>query len=306
MNDTTTKTKSGDDLILQPDDREIVRLLSKEFLLLITEQICQLFPMRPLRALNRRLDKMVRAGYLYRRSPTTFGMNTRRSAYYVAPKAFELFDPGVTESSFRLRSRRARYFSDTDLPHLIFANSVQIKFHTANREYPDYQVDKWIPQYNPLWSNLAGSGLHVQPDGFVKFQKADRTFLCFIEVDRATYRGKPLDNRLDLYAGYAFQDYPSSATSDFKHPRFRVLFITEGQKRTTRLLERLHKYHPDLFWVTSWADFSSHPLLESYWRTHDSSRRHALDEPYILPSELPEPPSPPLPDPVADIPSTYV
>lgn len=292
MHDPTPKSKRGDDLILQPDDREIVRLLSKEFLLLITEQICQLFPMRPVRALNRRLEKMVRAGFLYRRHPATFGMNTRRVAYYVAPKASQLFD-SVSESSLRLRSRRARYFSETAIPHLVFANSVQIKFHTASREYPDYQVEKWIPQYNPLWSNLAGSGVDVQPDGFVKFRKADRTFLCFIEVDRATYRGTHLDNRLSLYARYAFHDDPTSATSDFKHPRFRVLFITEGQKRPTRLLDRLHKYHPDLFWVASWLDFSSHLLFESYWRTHDSSPPHCLDEPYVLPSELPEPPLPP-------------
>jgi hypothetical protein len=290
MGDTSRTGKRGNEFVPQPDDLQILRLLAKEFLLLTNEQIYQFFAPRPRRALYRRLDKMVSSGYLYLRYPGPFAMAAPRPAYYVAPKTAEVLTQ-VSVEQLRLRSQRARDFSETALPHLVFANSVHIKFYTAVRHYPDYHLEKWIPQYNPLWSHFANSDFAVQPDGFAKLRKADRTFLYFIEVDRATYRGAHLDKRLSFYANYAFSG-PDSP-DDFKHPRFRVLFITEGPKRATELLKRFGKYHPDLFWVASWADFSSHSLFDFYWRTHASSPAHALDEPYILPSQLPDPPSPP-------------
>ena len=286
------KSKRGNDMVLQPDDLQILRLLSKEFLLLTSEQIYQLFPTRPPRALNRRLANMVRRGFLHLRYPGTFVAAAPRRLYYVTPKAAEALPATSSADQLRFRSRRARDFTDTDLPHLTFANFVQIKFHIAASTYPDYQLQKWIPQYSSLWSNLATSHFSVQPDGFAKLQKAGRTFLYFIEVDRSTYRGKHLDKRLSFYANYAFA---SHNPPDFKHPRFRVLFITETGRRATELLTRLRNHHPDLFWVASWNEFSSHPLFHPYWRTCASSRLHALDDPYVLPSLLPYPPSPSSP-----------
>jgi Replication-relaxation len=290
MNDTIRSRKRGNKLVPQPDDLQILRLLARDFLLLTDEQIYQFFPTRPPRALDRRLNKMVSSGYIYLRYPGPFAMAAPRPVYYVAPKTAEAIAQ-VSADQLRLRSQRARDFGETALPHLIFANSVHIKFYTAARDYPDYQLEKWIPQYSSLWSHFTTSRSAVQPDGFAILHKADRTFLYFIEVDRATYFGKHLDKRLSFYADYAFTS-PDSP-DDFKHPRFRVLFITEGEKRGTELLKRIAKYHPDLFWVTSWADFSSHSLFDFYWRTHTPAHAHALDEPCVLPAQLPDPPLPP-------------
>jgi hypothetical protein len=65
---TSTSTNKSGNPELQPDDIEIVRLLKEDFLLLTSEQFCQLFPGRPLEEIQKRLDRLVDLGYLSTRS----------------------------------------------------------------------------------------------------------------------------------------------------------------------------------------------------------------------------------------------
>src|SRR6266852_2088608 len=84
----TSKTPAGSQKSeLQPDDVQILRLLANDFLLLSNEQIFQLLPNRPPRAINRRLERLVNAGYLSRRYPSRLFLNTTRASYAVGPEA---------------------------------------------------------------------------------------------------------------------------------------------------------------------------------------------------------------------------
>ena len=289
----TSKTPAGSQKSeLQPDDVQILRLLANDFLLLSNEQIFQLLPNRPPRAINRRLERLVNAGYLSRRYPSRLFLNTTRASYAVGPEAAHVPMLETSDSQLLARLQRSRDFSDTALPHLFFTNMVQIKFLTAGNQYPDYRLESWIQQYDPLWAKLNREGFHLQPDGLAKLWKGDRRFLYFIEADRGTYRGEHLEKRLALYVRYASK-YPHATTFEFKHPRFRVLFIAESPDRAKGLLKTLVPYHPDLFWVTSWKDFSRQSLFQPSWRTHDTLGLHALDEACQLPPDPPEPPPPP-------------
>src|SRR5437667_3617411 len=287
-------TKRSGEPELQPDDLEILRLLKQDFLLLTSEQICQFFPNRSRRAINGRLEKLIKAGYLSLRYPGKLFLRLNRPSYYLATKAIRILRTDPSDKQPLLRSQRSRDFNDTALLHLLFTNAVQIKFQTAGDQYPDCQLESWIQQYDPVWARLNRDGFHLRPDGLAKVWKGDRRFLYFIEADRGTYRGKHLEKRLALYARYSSK-HPYPTTFEFKHPRFRVLFIAESPNRATRLLKTFAPYHPDLFWVTSWDPFSQQPLFEPHWRTCDSTTLRALDEPYQLPVELPEPPPPPEP-----------
>lgn len=277
---------------LQPDDLHILRFLTTDFLLLSNEQIFQLLPNRPPRAINRRLDRLVNAGYLSRRYPSKLFLSTTRASYAVGPEAAHVPTLETSDSQLLARVQRSRDFSDTALPHLYFTNMVQIKFQIAGNEYPDYRLESWIQQYDPIWAKINREGFHLQPDGLAKVWKADRRFLYFIEADRGTYRGEHLEKRLALYARHASK-YPHATNFEFKNPRFRVLFITESPNRATRLVKTFAPYHPDLFWVTSCDDFSRQSLFHPHWRAQDALGFHALNEAYQLPPEPPEPPSPP-------------
>src|SRR5712692_712584 len=281
----STRTNKSGEPELQPDDLEILRLLNQDFLLLTNEQIRQFFPNRSRRAIDGRLQTLSKAGYLSLRYPGKLFLRLNRPSYYLATKAARILTRDTSDKQLRLRSQRSRDFSDTALPHLFFTNMVQIKFQTAGNQYPDYQLKSWIQQYDPVWGRLNREGFHLRPDGLAKVWKGDRRFLYFIEADRGTYRGKHLQKRLALYARHASK-YPHPTTFEFKHPRFRVLFIAESANRATRLLKTFAIYHPDLFWVTSWDQFSEEPLFHPHWRTCDSITFHALDEPYKLTLEL--------------------
>src|ERR1019366_9240998 len=250
MSTSTAKTpaKAGKPE-LQPDDLQILRLLANDFLLLTDEQIFQLFPNRPPRAIKRRLDSLVDAGYLSRRFPGTLFLSTIRPAYAVGSHAVDLPMLDISNSQVQTRLQRSRDFSDAALAHLLFANFVQIKFQSAAHDHPDYQLESWIGQYDPVWTQLNQSGFNLRPDGLAKIWKGNTRFRYFIEADRDTYRGKHLQKRLAIYAAHASRS-PHASPFAFKHPRFRVLFIAESPHRAKRLLKVFTPHHPDLFWAT--------------------------------------------------------
>jgi hypothetical protein len=291
MTSTSSVTRSGEPE-LQPDDLEILRLLNQDFLLLTGKQICKFFPKRSQRAIDGRLQKLSDSGYLSLRYPGKLFLSQNRPSYYLAIKAIRMLRTDPSDKRPLLRSQRSRDFGDTAFLHLLFTNAIQIKFQTAGHEYPDYKFEAWIQQYDPVWAKLSRDGFQLRPDGLAKAWKGDRRFLCFIEADRGTYRGKHLENRLARYARHASK-HPHPAAFEFKNPRFRVLFIAESPNRAKRLLKAFAPYHSDLFWVTSWDQFSKEPLFHPHWRTSESTTLRALDEPYELPLELPEPPPPP-------------
>ena len=293
MTSTSSASRSGEPE-LQPDDFEILRLLNQDFLLLTNEQICQFFPNRSRRAIDGRLQKLTKAGFLSLRYPSNLLLKLSRPSYYLASKAARILGADPSDNNVRSRSQRGRDFSDGALFHLFFANMIQIKFQIAGNDDPDYWLQSWIQQYDPVWARLNRDGFRLRPDGLAKVWKGNRRFLYFVEADRGSYRGKHLEKRLVLYARHASK-HPLPAPFEFKHPRFRVLFIAESPNRAKRLLKACAPYHPDLFWVTSWEKFSGELLFHPHWQTHDSATLRALDEPYQLPLELPEPPPPPEP-----------
>jgi len=270
---------------LQPDDRQLIRLLGGTFLLLDDRQVGELFPGRSPKAFKERCARLVRAGYLNVRHPheiTRLG----NILYYLGPAGQKLLDPESQIPKVGSRAKQARSFSDADVPHLYLANCVQIKFMAARRQYSDFELVSWIPQYAPLWMMLNRHGLAVRPDGFVRYGKNSRTFHAFIEVDRNTYRSH-LPRRFEGYHRYA-QSGRSGAHLSAAH--FRVLFITVSQSRMNALLRLASTYPPDLFWVTTVKEFLARPLFEPQWRSPSSSCLHGLDEPTApvpLPPDLP-------------------
>src|SRR5260370_2018007 len=85
-----TSTQGSGDPEIQPDDLEILRLLETDFLLLTSEQICQFFPNRSRRAINGRLQKLIKAGYLSLRYPGKLFLSLNRPSYYLGTKAIRI------------------------------------------------------------------------------------------------------------------------------------------------------------------------------------------------------------------------
>ena len=268
---------------LQPDDMRLIKLLGGTFLFLHEKQIFELFPDRSAGWFRRRLKKLVQDGWLDVRE---LGDEWTLPHYHLGRRGQNVLDPDSKNPKIQGRLTQARKFGDSELPHLQFSNWIHIKFGMASRDYDDYELVSWIPQYARLWNVLDSHGLSVQPDGYAHYRKSGREFHAFIEADRVRYRGEPMRRKLQGYWRYAVSE---RAEEHFSARGFRVLFVTEGQRRAKELLKATLTYPPQLFWVSARGEFQSNPLFHAHWKEHSSPVPHSLDEPT---EDLPEPPMP--------------
>ena len=268
----TTLSKNYDPLVLQPKDRQLIEYLATDFVLLTSTQIRELFPGRAVRRTNFRLRKLVRAGYLSRRFPTGI-LLSHTSLYYLGPRATEALGLDPADPALRLRRKQALQLRDGVLPHFLLVNTVHIKFLTAARQYPDYELSNWIPQYAPIWNTLNQYGFPLRPDGYAECRQAAQVSHFFIEVDCGTERGSLIQQKLAAYADYARSQ---RFQAQFSAPDFRVLFILPSRRRARQILPLMRRMPSDLFAVSTVDDFLKQGLLESHWGIADSDVPQAL------------------------------
>jgi len=275
-------------LILQPDDRALLHLLGEKFLLLNAAQIQRLFPHRSPRALKARLKKLMAARFLNQRFIESDARLFRpEPLYYLGLEGQTIVDPDRSNKKVQSRVKDARNVTSAGVAHMLLADSIQVTFLRATAEYPDYELVDYIPHYDPVWKKLAEHGFPFRPDGYAEYAKNGRTFHCFVEADRGTYRGSHLRRRLDIYRAYArsgtFSVHFSTRT------RFRVLFIAPSRGRARSLSRAMSADDTELFWISARHDFESQPLFHPYWLSHVRHAPHSLDEPT---DQIPDPPLP--------------
>ncbi len=262
-------------LRIQPRDVELLRLLLDHFGVLTRQQICDLFPGRGVRRTNRRLRKLIAAGFLSRRNP--FGYFVERiPLYFLGPCAFDALSIEPTDARLAARRKQAAHLRDRALPHFLLTNEVHIKFLTAEREYPDYQLLSCIPGDDSLWNELNQYGFPLRPDAYLEYRKDSLHFCAFIELDRSTERAPRLHDKLAAYNDYAasgrFRD-------QFAAEHFRVLFIVPTTRRRHYLLRALKQYRAGLFFTSSYEDFFSRSIFEPYWISNASENLLSLSTP---------------------------
>lgn len=262
-------------LVLQEKDRELLRLLAEEFMLLTRSQIGELFPGRSVQRSNFRLRRLLLNKYLSRRTSPLLPTGT--ALYYLGPLAGEALGLEPEDAAISGRRKRALRIADGALPHLVLVNSVHAKFVVAQREYPsEYQVLTHIPQYAPVWNTLNQYGFPLRPDGYVAYRYDAATFCNFLEVDLGTERGETIRKKFEAYQEYAAS---SQFERHFSASRFRVLFITVGKRRAQQLLRHAQGCSPDLIWVTTAEQLLSRPLFEPHWSVSGASGPQSLQLP---------------------------
>ena len=199
------KTHTKKNLFLQDRDTALISMLTEEFRILTREQINQLFPMGSTARANFRLKQLRDAGYLS--SKELFGMGSAtKLGYYLGPRAAELFKNPTERRLVNSIRAQAAQLAPSGLPHRIQVDSVHIRFLTARRDYPDYQLVTWIDQYSPWWKTMRDYGLPIQSDSYTEyltFLHSDSLFTFFLEVDRGGERGQVIQSKIDRYIQYA-------------------------------------------------------------------------------------------------------
>lgn len=269
---TTTR---ADGIVLQDRDRSLIRILAEEFRILNREQIGELFPMGSVARLNFRLKRLRDAGYLSSRVVAELGAATQL-AYYLGPRAVDLFpDPTEQRAVAAIRSQAAQ-LAPSGLAHRMLVDSIHIRFLTAARAYPNYKLLTWVDQYSPWWAEMRDYGVTVQADGYGEYLMLlhfDSLFTFFLEVDRGTEGGKVIQQKIARYVEYAAS---GAYEQQFAARPFRVLFVTESERRMKTLTDMASAQTDKTFWITSWERFKHAKLLDSYWLRPRHEGSHSL------------------------------
>lgn len=268
------KTPSNS-IVLQARDVALIRMLTEDFRILNREQIGELFPMGTVRRLNFRLKQLCDAGYLSTRVLAHMG-NVTTYAYFLGPRAETLFSDATERKVVRSIRSQVPQLAESGLAHRAIVDSIHIRFLMAKRSYPEYKLLTWVDQYSPYWEQLRQYGVPIQADGYgeyVVLLHFDGLFTFFLEVDRGTYGGQALEDKLDRYVRYAES---GRYEQQFAARPFRVLFVTSTARRMEGLLAMMAPKNQNIFWVTTWEEFKRSKLLDAYWRRPNDPARHSL------------------------------
>ena len=260
---------------LQDRDVSLIRMLAEDFRILTREQIGELIPMGSTRRLNFRLKQLRDAGYLSCRRLEHMGAFSK-SAYYLGPRAIEVFDNATEQRLVATRRTQATQLAESGLAHRMLVDSIHIRFLTAAREYPNYKLVTWIDQYSPSWEELQKYSVPIQADGYGEYLMLlhfENLYTFFLEVDRGTERGVTMQDKIDRYVRYA-----ESGTHEklFATKLFRVLIITTRTHRVKGLLKLMETKQANPFWVTTWDQFKQSKLLDAYWSRPHQNRACSL------------------------------
>src|SRR5262249_51647700 len=153
-----------------------LRFFAHDFLMLSIEEIHQLFPGRSPRAFKDRVRRLVKAGFLCERPfyPGFWMPPVRDRLFFLGKEGQRLLDPLRLDRNIQSRLRRAREFKSAALPHLRFANAIQLKFIAARHDDPESQLLSYIPQYDHAWIVLAENGFPLRPDGYLEYALGPR------------------------------------------------------------------------------------------------------------------------------------
>src|SRR2546422_7260242 len=134
-------------VVPQERDKSLVRMLAEDFRILIGEQIDELVPMGSPTRRKFRLKQLCTAGILSSRYIPRHG-RANQLGYFLGPKAWELFDDDSEKNVIRALHKQAADLAVSGLEHRLLVDSVHIRFLTASRDYPEYQLLTWIDQYS--------------------------------------------------------------------------------------------------------------------------------------------------------------
>jgi hypothetical protein len=167
-------------IVLQPNDLELLRILAEDFTLLTRKHIELFFPGKSVQRTNFRLQKLLRSGYLSRRYSPLLAPQT--ALYYLGPKSADALHGD--QDAIQDRRRQVAKTADGSLPHLLLTNAVHIKFLTASRDQTNFRLLSRIPHHAPVWNSLNEYGFPLRPDGYVEYDTNGFTFRDFLGARR--------------------------------------------------------------------------------------------------------------------------
>jgi hypothetical protein len=241
-----TGNKSG--LVLQERDRHLLGELAL-LRIIDREQAQVLCGFRSVTRANTRLLALARAGLLNRFFVGTFS-GGKKSLYSLSRKGASR----IGASGPVLQRRRDTVLvGDRFVDHQLKINSIYLPVTYRPIPAPGLRCSGWLAPKEPL---TVASGLI--PDAYFELSTGTKTTSCFLEVDLGTENLSVWRRKIDAYLAYAVS---GAFESQFHRSQFRVLVITDTERRQSSIRDLIAKSTEKIFWISSF-DLIAH---QSFW-----------------------------------------
>ncbi len=263
---------------LSAKEMRLIRVLRDEALFVSGVQVEMLLEMNKRRT-NERLLNLVDGGILRKRVRLDTYTSFRSPIYYLGVEGCKMI--GMSKKDLVRYMTTIKNYSDRSIGHLLEVYDVFIKFTLESK------VTEWVWHEDDKWFSIE---LGLYPDGFVKFEKDEKQYSAFVEVDRDTEGLRVLKEKFDKYRRF----HESGAFKKlFGECIFRVLVITTTEER----IAGMEQQNPaNDIWFATKQDFMRNSLWTKHWFAKEDF--YSLD--FRPLPEAPEPPQPSPEDPEAE------
>jgi hypothetical protein len=213
---------------------------------------------------NTRLLALTRAGFLKRIFVGTINSG-RKAIYALTSKSNALVDTPIPPLSLKQSSSLA---GSPKLEHQMQINSVFITVKHQRIPIEGSKFIRWIFFRQPLTQSI-----QLIPDGYFEIDSPTGIRPMFLEVDLGTEPIRTLESKAQQYLQLAVSGEYSRLFS--KH-QFRVLILTNSEKRMQSIRTAILKITDKIFWFSSFQTIKRESFWASVWQRPAGDQKHSL------------------------------
>ena len=213
---------------------------------------------------NRRLRALTDAGLLRRYFLGTRGAG-QKALYAHTVKGANLV--GVPYRGPR-RPDNALLVADYFVIHQLHVNQIYciLKYQPSSVDHANFLC--WESFYAPI-----DTAKLLIPDGYVELAGRERTVAAFLEIDLGHERGNVWPNKVTNYLSYIAS---GEFEKRFGQRQFRVLVVTNSDRRMQSLRAITLKLTPKIFWFTTFDAVERDGMWAPIWFRPDGDAALAL------------------------------
>jgi hypothetical protein len=246
-----------------PQDRD--RRIFSELAHLIditSEMAVVIAPFTSLNKANIRLLELVRAGFLKRYFVGTIN-GGRMAIYRLAAKGAVLIGVPVRFSERKIREHIAK---DLFLDHRLRVNSIFILLKYRPIPFPGVRLVRWLS-----FSETLSKSTGLIPDGYFELEAGGIIRPMFVEVDLGTEPLQVWMRKTQRYLEFAAS---GEFSKHFKQAQFRVLVITDSERRLETIRTTVARSIDRIFWFATFDSINRDSFWSPIWLRPKGDQKH--------------------------------
>lgn len=213
---------------------------------------------------NHRLLALTKAGLLRRFFLGTSG-GGKKALYALSPKGATLVDVPLRGPR---RNRNEVLVADFFVTHQLQINQVFCRVKYQRIPCPGARFLRWVSFYEPISTTSS-----LIPDGYFEVADSERVLAAFLEVDLGHEALRIWKAKVDAYLQYAVS---GEFQNQSKQAQFRVLVITNSERRLQSIRSAVAVATEKIFWFSSFDSINRDGFWSPVWFRPKGDERLSL------------------------------